>query len=869
MKLKNKLQQLIKFMAQHKRTVLGWFLLLVVVQSIFAIYAIVRIPIDPKNLTSLGTTRGRLALIVVISLLDCLAALGLFYYEAIKTWLSTHPRAQRLYRVLPTTALILMAVLWVSLWLPKYRLDTLAEEYERMRPFLLWLGIAGLELFALLWIFSLERESQNPERIKKQTGKPFLIIFSITAVFVLIYLYFNANISFKSGIIGPALAPVTPLQLFLFWLLTVVLYRIQQKTTFISQPNFIAICAVLLYLASSGLSLSAPLACKGDLVGIYPPNFTCYPDINDAVYDVGSLYIHYGEGVFNQWFTDKPLYMLFLAGCQWLGGTQIQHEMAVQVLCLSALPVLVFLFTRRLSGFPGALLAALLLIAHQENAILLYSKLGGVNVRIAATEIFTALLLVCTAWFLNKWFRKPAKAVFPLASGICLGLAILTRFNAVLIVPVILLASVIYYWKAKGLGLRKLAVFCAGLALVLSPWFLVYPAINPHLENPYVEKIRNVFWDRTSSMDSPKVLEKPPAITLINDAEMDRSDALQRSDGNSSGKTAGGAERGLAQQVLLHFTNNVLTTFFSLPVNSTYLDVDTLTEQPFWYRDNQPIWQKTATSENLALWCLSVALFVWGIQQSWRRWGMGGLAPLLVLLGYLLGDSLALTSGGRYLEPVLWAVFLYYAIGLAHVSVYLIHKLGFIKSIQTSQGIGRENGLNKITGTLRNWLEKPVVHYSGLGVLVLATASLAFLQFLPERLPAEVSLETTQTAYGYLDGKIDQDIWDAFLQADHSVVAAGALYYPQYYSQSRFSLARGTDVFEALVLSRDHVYMSYMWNRIPSYISDGSRVILVGCVLNEGQLWGMERRITQTYVLIQLDNEKQIYIDPQASWTCP
>ena len=863
------MHKMIKSMAHNKKVVIRWLMALVILQSFLAIYAIVRIPIDPKNLTSLGITRGRLVLIAVIILLDCLVAVGLVYYEAIKTWLYARLGAQHLYRVLQTTALFLTAVLWVSLWLPKYRLNTLAEEYERMRPFLLWLGIAGTELFAVLRIFSVEREDQNPEKIKKQTGKLFLIIFSITAVIAFIYLCFNANISFNSGIIEPASAPITPMQLFILWALTIALYWPQQKYAFLSRPIFIAIYAVLLYLASSGLSLSVPLACKGDWVGIYPPNFTCYPDVNDAVYNVGSLYIYYGEGIFNQWFTDKPLYMLFLAGCQWLGGMHIQHEMVVQVLCLSILPVLVFLFARRLAGFPGALLAALLLIARQENAILLYSKLGGVNVRIVATEIFTAVLLVCTAWCLNKWFRKPAKAVFPLASGIFLGLAILTRFNAVLIVPVILFASLIYYWKAKGLGLRKLAVFCAGLALVLSPWFLVYPAINPGLKNPYVQKIQNVFWDRTNSKNSPKVQKKLPAITLIDDADFDYSGALRLSVENSSEKATEGAERGLAQQVLLHFTNNVLTTFFSLPVNSTYLDADTLTEQSFWYRDNQPIWQKAATSENLALWCLSVALFVLGIQQSWRRWGMGGLAPLLILLGYLLGASLALTSGGRYLEPVLWAVFLYYAIGLAHVSVYLIYKLGFKKNIHTSQSMERESGLNKITGTLRNWLEKPVVHYSGLGLLVLAAASLAFLQFLPERLPDEVSPETTQAAYGYLDGKIDQDIWNAFLQADHSVVAAGALYYPQYYSQSRFSLARGTDVFETLVLSRDHIYMSYMWNRIPFHITDGSQVILVGCVLKEGRLWEMERRIMQTYALIQLDNEKQIYIDPQAAWACP
>ncbi|MDK2980813.1 MAG: hypothetical protein PWQ55_1160 [Chloroflexota bacterium] len=867
------MQRMLKSMTENKRRLVRGWLLLVILQSLLAITAIVRIPVDPKNVTGLGLTRGRLVLIGLIGLLDCLAAVSLVYYEAIKARLVRLLGAERLRIILQTTALLLMLVFWISLWLPPYRLGTLFEEYERMRPFLLWLGASGLELFAVLRIFRLGREDRPaPDAVQpaeRSQGRSIFIILLTTAALAGLYLYLHAKVPFNSGIIAPAPAPITPLQLFGLWVVSVVFYRLQQRYRFISRPLFIAICVVLLYGLSCGLALAAPLACKGDMVGIYPPNFTCYPDINDAVYNVGSLYIHYGEGVFNQWFTDKPLYMLFLAGCQWLGGMQIGREMVVQVLCLSLLPVLVFLFVRRLAGFPGALLAALLLIVRQVNAIRLYSKLGGVNVRIAATEVFTALLLVCTAWFLNKWFRKPAKAVFPLGSGIFLGLAILARFNAALIVPVILLAGAVYYRKAKGLGLRKLAVFSAGLALVLSPWFLLYPALNPDLQNPYVQKIQNVFWDRSAAPISAKVDEKLPAVRLIDDRYGERSDALQISPESPSSSPASSTQMGLPQQVMLHFSNNVLTAFFSLPVNSTFLDADTLTEQAFWYRDNQPIWHNVFTPENLAFWCLSVALFAWGVQRSWRRWGTGGLAPLLVLVGYLLGDALALTSGGRYLEPVLWIVILYYAVGLTSLSAFVLDKLGFDRQMAAARTVERESRFDRSLQTLRSAIEKPAVHYSGLGLLVLVAISLAFLQYLPDRLPAETSPQATQSAYEYLSGTVDPSAWEGFLQSEHSIVAAGALYYPQYYSQSRFSLARGSDVFEALVLGQDHVYMSYLWNRVPQTLTDGSRVLVVGCVLKEGELWGMQRRISQTYALIQLDNEQQIYVDPQAAWACP
>jgi hypothetical protein len=854
-------------MVQNKRTVLRWLVVLVILQSVLSIYAIARIPVDPKNMTGLGLTRGRLILIALIVALDGAGLIGLVFFDTIKKILHPYIDTRRLFRILQAAALILSLVFWISLWLPKYRLDTLAEEYERARPFLLWLGAAGLEGFILLRIFLTTEEGRSKEAKNEPTGESFTITLLVTAIFAIVFHYFQSNISFNSGIIEPATAPVTPLQLFVLWLLVVVLYRAQQRTGITSRPIFIAVCIVLLFVLSCVMFLSTPLSCKGDMVGIHPPNFTCYPDIHDAVYNIGSLYIHYGEGIYNQWFTDKPFYMFFLAACQWIGGLQLEGYMTVQVICLSILPVIVFLFARRLAGFSSALLAALLLILRQENAIRLYSKLGGVNIRIAATEIFTAVLLVFTVWALNKWFRKPTKSVFPLASGIFLGLTILTRFNAVLIVPVILVFSVIYYWKARGLGLRKVAIFGAGLAMVLSPWFLIYPAINPNLENQYFEKIQTVFWDRSANQPAPKVQEKPPAKLIIDEA--DRDGRVEASLNNASARMMSKSESNLAQQMMLHFANNLFTPFFSLPINSAYLDADTLTEQSFWYRDNQPIWQKDMSAENLALWCFSIALFSLGIGQSWRRWGIGGLTPLLVLFGYLLGVSFALTSGGRYLEPVMWIVFVYCGVGLMRFTVWGFHILGFHKDVRPQNVAARETRFDHALQILRNWVEKPAVHFSGLGFLVLAAVCLPLLQFLPDRLPVESSPEVDKNAYEYLEGYVDEPVWNEFLQGERGVAVEGVLYFPQYYSQSRFSQAYGTDVFEALVLSRDYAYMSYMWNRVPLHISDGSRVILVGCVLNEGSQWGMQRRITQTLALIQLDNEKKIYVDPQAAWACP
>jgi 4-amino-4-deoxy-L-arabinose transferase-like glycosyltransferase/cbb3-type cytochrome oxidase subunit 3 len=870
---KNKVQKIINLIFRNKSVVMRWFIVLVIIQSLFSIYGIIQIPVDPKNVTTLGLTRARLALIALILGLDTLGIIVLFSLANLKDYLKSHWGYTKLQHVLQAIALTLMFIFWIALWLPKYRLGEFSEEYQRARPFLLWLGAAGTELFMLLRIFSVETHKKNQIEKPRYFGKSFVVILLITFCFAGLFFYLRANSTFSSGIIEPASSPVTPLQLFLLWFISIVASQVFNHKPYFRQALTLVICAVGIYLVSAAIFLAASLPCKGDMVGIYPPNYVCYPDVHDAVYHIGSLYTYYGEGIYNQWFTDKPLYMLFLTICQWIGGTQIQGTMTTQVLFLSLLPVLIFLLTHKLADYPTALMASLLTVVAQYNSILLYSKLGGVNIRIAASEILTALLLTISVWSIQKWFRKPTNSFFALATGVILGMTILTRFNAIVIVPILVLAVFALYKKNMRSSLRSLASFGMGLVIILSPWFLLNPLLNANLNNPYLEKIQNVFVDRSISQTGSKVREKIPEISLLSrdwvrglsDDQIPAAQAviLEPFEGIDDDHVPE-----LPEQAALHFVNNLMSAFFSLPVNSSFSDSGLITEQSFWYRDNQTIWQREMHSENLLLWCLSVFLFTWGVGQSWRRWGLSGLAPLIVLVGYLLGVSLALTSGGRYIVPILWIVFLYYSVGLVSLTGRVIEALGFQNNSVVKQVDASAASTQGKISKYQTRLNKPAVHFTALGLLIASAISLPFLQLLPDKLPPEQTRAAEQTAYSYLENELDMTNWNAFLAEENSVVVDGMLFFPQYYSQSRFSKARGTDVFEALVLSRDFVYMSYMWNRMPEHVTDGSEVLLVGCILKEGSLWEMERRIMQTYAIIQLDNEKMVYLDHQADWTC-
>ena len=604
------------------------------------------------------------------------------------------------------------------------------------------------------------------------------------------------------------------------------------------------------------------------MVGIYPPNFTCYPDSYDAVYQVGSLYTYFGEGIYNQWFTDKPIYMLFLTVCQWIAGIKLEGYMTVQTFFLCLLPPAIFLLARRLSNYSSALLAAGITIITQYNAVLLYSKLGGVNILIAATEIFTALLLACAAIIFFKWFRKPDKFLFIFTVGIILGLATLSRFNAALTIPFIGLAILINHQKNKHRTLRSLAFFVLGLGIALAPWFLINPIVTPGWENPYVEKIQTIFIQRSASPSIDENLGSipitaPDSAILPDEIKTDQYDMAQTLTIDQPDKTVIDQDHGFLVQVLLHNANNIASAFFALPVNAAFDNSNVITNQPFWDRDYQAIWIKSISPTNFLLWSFSIFLFIWGVYQCWRHHGFGGLSPLIIFLGYHFGNSFALTSGGRYLVPVSWAVFLYFAAGLMDITQRLLNKLG-VSFDRSKHQPDCESKPLKIT----TFLHKKGFQVTVIVLLALPAVVLPFLSLLPDQLPEEHTQKTEEMLFSSLEGKISKSVLDSFVKDDNSTIVEGILFFPQYYSESRYSFARDKNVFEALILGKDHVYLSYMWHQKPDYLSDGSRVLIAGCTAIDRIVWNMDRKVIQSYAIIQLDNEGSIYIDPEASWSC-
>jgi hypothetical protein len=138
------------------------------------------------------------------------------------------------------------------------------------------------------------------------------------------------------------------------------------------------------------------------------------------------------------------------------------------------------------------------------------------------------------------------------------------------------------------------------------------------------------------------------------------------------------ADSGLPFQGV-HFLHNLMVTPFSMPITFSLDDVrHTVKENPYW----DPSWNGDAPPSAIFILSISLIVVSLGIGAGTNRGKFAGIVPVLVLLGYYAANSFARTSGGRYLVPADWILYLYLAIGL----IELIHGVAVYVGVRCTNG---------------------------------------------------------------------------------------------------------------------------------------------------------------------------------------
>ncbi|MCC7105131.1 MAG: glycosyltransferase family 39 protein, partial [Chloroflexi bacterium] len=154
-----------------------------------------------------------------------------------------------------------------------------------------------------------------------------------------------------------------------------------------------------------------------------------------------------------------PLYSLFLAGCIAGLGPSLERAVAVQHALGLVTVVLTYLLGALAFSRPVGLVAAVL--------VALNGSLLQMEQLVISEALFTPLLL--GALVVCSLASQTARRGWYLATGVCLGLAALTRPAAPALLPVVLLPLLLdsrtIRWR-----LERAALALAGMLLLLGPW---------------------------------------------------------------------------------------------------------------------------------------------------------------------------------------------------------------------------------------------------------------------------------------------------------------------------------------------------------------------------------------------------------------
>jgi hypothetical protein len=231
---------------------------------------------------------------------------------------------------------------------------------------------------------------------------------------------------------------------------------------------------------------------------------------------------------------------------------------------------------------------------------------------------------------------------------------------------------------------------------------------------------------------------------------------------------------------------------------------------------------------------LNLALIALGVGAAWRKLRWIGLLPLCVYFAYMLSNSFALTSGGRYIVPVDWVVCLYFLLGALIVGEWILAAIAGTSISEKMQQETEPAHVQPLAARLRGGLIT-----AGLILLVGSLIPLSERPF-PLRYPdygTKPQAFEAMAAGGLLNQTgMTREALRQFLRDPHAAVVAGRALYPRYYQAGSGELD-ATYPYQALGFPRLAFTLIGPTGRkgvilpgdVPADFTNASDVMVLGC----------------------------------------
>jgi len=839
-----------------------------------------------------GYSTPRLLLVAAAALLGVMAAaaaLLLHLRPSTEDRLVSVVTPPRRWLRIALAALFLLC--WCLTWFPPQSTGSAYYYFIGLYPLVLCALLASGT--ALVWLAAVRGSSTARWLRYFRERKPALSL----AVVALSCLAFVAWVAVRFRILQGyepywygAGVPLLPAQVLLVAVLGVLALRWETWSGFrwISGD---ALVFIGIWAVAAALWASRPVPSSFWITAARPPNFESYPFSDPATYDVASQFALIGQGIFNHVFFDRALYMSFLVYLHVVGGQNYQNLMAIQAVLFAVFPAVLYLIGRQLHSRTAGVVLAALVTLRGLTSLDASAWIDTATFKHMLTDFPTAIGVAVFLLLILRWSGSPeARPSALLWAGGVLGLTSLLRPHVLfLLAATPFLAFWIHRPRWRTASSRAALVILAFLMAVL-PWLTLGPG-RGSLLTLYGDRIRAVIAQRypapghsgapavsentavVQAGDSRTVVPESPAPTAASTAAADAvgSPPLDSSPAPAVSKFAPPEDPG-PPFVVDHFVHNIITAVLIFPNTPQWLGVRSLVKEGegFW----RPRWSGDMSPWALGLLVLNLVLVCFGIGLALQRRGSRALLPIAVLLLYLLADSFARTSGGRYIVPVDWILIGYFSIAVAE----LAHAASTFPLSSAAFGEARSTGpARRVTAPAwrrssanpRRFWSQPV---TVLGLILFAGAliPLAGLPF-PRRYSAnEADVLMAQLRQSAPDAGSETAI-RTFLEHPDAVLIEGRLLYPLHYRQgegepTRYAPYTALDFPRTVfvLIGPEGLLHVILPGGRPPPLPNGSDAILLGC-----RVRGLTFDLTQAVALVLPDEGLGLVRSPSAPLACP
>ena len=641
------------------------FTFFVVFQCAATIAWLLLIPGEEENAVFLGYSIRRLLLLIPM-VFPALAVLFINHQlkkrNTWQRWVEDERKKAKLAVLFISSGALTALAVWSFVFLYHF-LDLLSDVgiYNRLMPLLISYLLVGIELpaFAITALYRIPNKHRKPLQFP---WKSFLAALLVIGLCFLVIEITGWGYGFTRIVIVSLGVPLLEGQI---WYIAGILLMIAfaalawnaipsgQKPHLIKHRDVAVFLA--LWLIAVVLWASLPLPKHNYFApSVQPPNFEKYPFSDAEQYDYNSLYVLYGTA--DGFVISKPLYVSFLTILHAVTGLDYVRVVLFQTLVIALFPGILYLIGKELHSRLGGIAIALLAIFREVNSIQASTIANVSNSKLLLSEMLAALLASLLVYVIIRWFKAPGKKVgwHAFITGGIIGAFILTRVQAMVLVPFGILLTVARYFKNLKSILISVLLMALAVGLILAPVLIRNYAIT------------GVYWvDNPSStgglyryfiFEDDYEIEVPEAGSMEEQLQRNISvisSAFSRGFGN------------IMQFMMDHFMRNEISSMLIMPVRLGnqihFLD---------FLKINQPFWAETYTQKNvLNLFVLltNSIIIALGFSYAYQRnpWAVPCIIGFHVI--YSLSSAVVRLAGWRFILPADWIIFAFYGLGLVEL----------------------------------------------------------------------------------------------------------------------------------------------------------------------------------------------------------